>query len=183
MKSGFSEPFARYRSEPNAHLPSVPRMAFPTRRSMRMMTSVSMLPRMIGAAIALSFVKAFGMSALHRPHVGNGAGYCRRCRRGRARQMSPRARSLTADKITVGGRDRPLAGRDGLSVRRHTHRTSRLTPFEAGIDKELVEAFGLRITLDSLGARHDPGANARRNLAAPRDRSGSPQIADPAIGA
>src|SRR6204780_2656351 len=175
MKSGFSEPSARYRSEPNAHLPSVPRMAFPTRRSMRMMTSVSILLRMSGAAIVLSFVKGFAMSALPRPRVGKGAGYCRPRRRGRARQMSPRARSLAADKITVGGRDRALARRDGFSVRRHTHRTSRLTPLEAGIDKQLVEAFGLRITLDSLGARHDPGANARRNLAAPRDRSGSPQ--------
>src|SRR6202046_2156416 len=36
-------------------------MDVPTRRSMRMITSVSILPRMIGAAIALSLVKGFGI--------------------------------------------------------------------------------------------------------------------------
>jgi hypothetical protein len=38
-----------------------------------MMTSVSMLVRMIGAAIAVSLVKGLGMLGLHHPHVGDGA--------------------------------------------------------------------------------------------------------------
>jgi hypothetical protein len=40
-------------------------------RSMRMMTSVSILVRMIGAAIAVSLVKGCGTLALHGPHIGN----------------------------------------------------------------------------------------------------------------
>ena len=78
---------------------------------MRMMTSVSMLVRMIGAAMAVSLVKGFGISALHRSHVGDGAGDRRRRRPRRARQMGARARPLAADEIAVGGRDRALAGR------------------------------------------------------------------------
>src|SRR6266436_1130197 len=115
MNSGFSEPSGRYRSAPNAHLPSVPRMEFPTSRSMRMITSVSILPRMIGAAIAVSLLNGFGMSTLHHPHIGNGTGD--RGGRGhrRARQMGPGLRSLTADKISVGGGDRTLARRHGFA--------------------------------------------------------------------
>src|SRR6185437_16164369 len=108
-------------SEPNAHLPSVPRMPFPTSRSIRMITSVSILVRMIGAAVALSFVKGFGISALHRPHVGDRTGDrgCRRTRR--ARQMGARARPLTADKIAVRGRDRALPGRHHFAIGGKAH--------------------------------------------------------------
>src|SRR5450755_3583616 len=105
MNSGFSEPSGRYRSAPNAHVPRVPRTEFPTRRSMRMMTSVSMLLRMIGAAMAESLVKGFGMLALHHSHVGNGARYRGRRRRRRARQMGTGTRALAADKIAIGRRD------------------------------------------------------------------------------
>src|SRR5713226_1256666 len=101
MNSGFSEPSGKYRSAPKAHLPRVPRTEFPTRRSMRMMTSVSILLRMIGAAIAVSLVKGFGMLALHGPHVGDGAGYRRRRRGGGACQMGSRPRPLAADEIAV----------------------------------------------------------------------------------
>src|SRR5690242_21651161 len=99
-------------------------MEFPTSRSMRMMTSVSMLPRMMGAAIAVRVLNGFGMSALHRPYVGDGACNGRRGRAGWARQMSTRPRALSADKIAVGGRDRTLTGRDGFAVGRKTHRAS-----------------------------------------------------------
>src|SRR5260370_6430493 len=106
MNSGFSEPSGRYRSAPISHLPKVPRTEFPTRRSMRMMTSVSMLLRMIGAAIAVSLLKGFGILALHHPHVGNGARYRgRRCTRW-ACQVGTRPRPLAADEIAIGGRDR-----------------------------------------------------------------------------
>src|ERR1700680_3788531 len=136
MNSGFSEPSARYRSAPNAHFPSVPRTEFPTRRSMRMMTSVSMLLRMIGAAIAVSLVKGLGMLALHGPHIGDGARYCRcRCR-GWTRQVGARPRPLAADEIAIGGRDRALTGGHGFAVGRQAHRASRLAPFKTCIDKE-----------------------------------------------
>src|SRR6266436_9632228 len=113
MNSGFSEPSGRYRSAPNAHLPSVPRMEFPTSRSMRMITSVSILPRMIGAAIAVSFLNGFGISTLHRPHIGYGAGDCGGRGHRRARQMGPGPGSLTTDKVAIGSGDRAQPGRNG----------------------------------------------------------------------
>src|SRR5439155_23399633 len=177
MNSGFSEPSGRYRSAPKAHLPSVPRMEFPTSRSMRMMTSVSMLPRMMGAAIAVRVLNGFGMSASHRSHVSDGAGdggcgcACRAC------QMGTRPRAMAADNIAVGGRDRTLTGSNRFTVGGKTHRTSWLAPFEPGIDKDPVQPFGDRIALDGLRTRYDPGTDARCNLAAARDLGGGPQIA------
>src|SRR5260370_12807369 len=150
---------------------------------MRMMTSVSMLLRMIGAAIELSLVKGFGMLALHGPHVGDGSGerWGRRC--GGAREMGTRTRPLAADEISVRSRYRALARCHRFAIGGQAHRASGLAPFEAGLGEKLVEPFGHRIPLDRLRARHDPGAHAGRNLAAARDRSRSPQIAQPAIGA
>src|SRR3954447_19478787 len=107
-------------------------MEFPTSRSIRMMTSVSILPRMIGAAVAVSLLKDFGMSALHCPHVGNGARNRRGCSRRWTRQMGPGAWSLTADKITVGGGDRALSRSDRFTIGGKAHRASRFAPFEAG---------------------------------------------------
>src|SRR4051812_10669179 len=100
-------------------------MAFPTSRSMRMMTSVSMLPRMMGAAIAVRMVNGFGMSAPHRSHVGDDAGDGRGGGTGRACQMGPRPRALAADEIAVRGRDRALAGRNRFAVGGKAHRASR----------------------------------------------------------
>src|SRR5437868_3073215 len=183
MNSGFSEPSGRYRSAPKAHLPSVPRIAFPTSRSIRMMTSVSMLPRMMGAATAVRVLNGFGMSAPHRSRVGDGArdGGCGRT--GRACQMGARPWALAADKIAVGGRDRALTGSNRFTVGGKTHRASGLAPFEAGIGKDLVQPFGDRIALDGLRTRHDPGTDAGSNLAAARDLGGGPQITEPAVGA
>src|ERR1044071_9142089 len=115
-------------------------MEFPTSRSMRMMTSVSTLPRMMGAAIAVRVVNGFGMSAPHRSHVGDGAGDGGGRRTGRACQMGPRPRALAADKIAVGSRDRALAGRNDLTVGGKAHRASRLAPFKTCIGKDLVQS-------------------------------------------
>src|SRR6185369_4673716 len=156
---------------PKAHLPSVPRMEFPTSRSMRMMTSVSMLPRMIGAAIAVRVLNGFGMSAPHRSHVGDGAGDGSGGRTGRACQMGARPRALAADKITVGSRDRALAGGNRFTVGGKAHRASGLTPFEAGVGKDFVEPFGDRIAFHRFRTRHHPGTDAGGDLAAARDFS------------
>src|SRR6059058_3805655 len=122
-------------------------MELPTSRSMRMITSVSILPRMIGAAVAESFVNGFGMSAPHRPHVGDRAGDGRGRSTCRACQMGARLRPLPADKIAVGGRDRALARRDGFSVGGKAHRAARLAPFKARLDEDLVEPLGDGIAL------------------------------------
>src|SRR3954452_11065900 len=100
-------------------------MEFPTSRSMRMMTSVSILSRMIGAAVAVSLLKGFGISALHRPHVGNGARDrgSRGCRR--TRQVGSRAWSLPADEISIGGEDRALPWRHRFAVGDEAHRAPR----------------------------------------------------------
>src|ERR1700682_1546381 len=158
-------------------------MEFPTSRSMRMITSVSMLLRMIGAAIAVSLLNGFGMSALHCPYVGNGAGDrggrggCRAC------QMGSGPGSLAADKVAIGGGDRTLAWRHGFAVGGETHRASGLAPFEAGIGEKLVESFGDRVALDRLRAGHDPGPHTRCNLAATNDFGSGAQITQAAIGA
>src|SRR5215207_8875937 len=148
---------------------------------MRMMTSVSILPRMMGAAIAVSVLNGFGMSVPHRSHVGDGAGDGRCGRTGRTCQMGTRPRALAADEIAVGGRDRTLTGRDGFAVGGKTHRASGLAPFEPGIGKDLVQPFRDRIALDGLRTRHDPGTDARCNLAAARDLGGGSQIAEAAV--
>src|SRR6201999_328995 len=99
------EPTAKYRKEPKAHLPSVPRTELPTSRSIRMITSVSILLRMIGAATAVNLSKGFGMLASHGPDVGDDTGDRSRRSAGWTCQMSARPRPLAPDKIAVGGRD------------------------------------------------------------------------------
>src|SRR5690242_16618595 len=112
---------------------------------MRMITSVSILPRMIGAAVAVSLLNGFGISAPHRSNVGDrtGNGGCRRARR--TREMRSRPRPLAADKVAVGGRHRTLPRRDRLAIGGKAHRATGLAPFEACLDEHLVEPFGDRI--------------------------------------
>src|SRR5579864_9608794 len=105
---------------------------------------------MIGAATAVSLLKGFCMLVPHRPHVGNHASNRGRCGARRARQMSARTGSLTADKIAVRCRDRTLARPDRLTVGGKAHRTAGLTPFEAGVDKQLVEPLRDRLALDEI---------------------------------
>src|SRR5690349_8743477 len=113
-------------------------MELPTRRSMRMMTSVSILLRMIGAAIAVSVSNGFGMSASHGPDVGNGAENRGRRRARRTRQMGARAGPLPADKIAVRGGDRALSGRHHFAVGSEAHRAARLAPLKSCLGKNLV---------------------------------------------
>src|SRR3954449_12754719 len=131
---------------------------------MRMMTSVSMLPRMIGAAMACSSVKGFGILALHGPHVSNSAGY-RRCGRSRwARQMGTGPRPLAADEVAIRGRDRALAGGHGFAVGGEAHRASRLAPLESRIDEKLVEPLGNCIAVHRLRSRYEPRTPAGGDL-------------------
>ena len=74
-------------------------------------------------------------------------------------------------------------GATDFAVGREAHRAAGLAPFEAGLGEELVEPFGHRVALDGLGARHHPGADAGRDLAAARDFGGGAQIAEAAVGA
>src|SRR6478735_6075672 len=126
-------------------------MEFPTSRSIRIMTSVSILLRMIGAAMAVTLPKGFGMSALQHSCVGDGAGNCRGCGTRRARQMGPGARPLPANKIAVGSGDRALPRGYCLTIGSKTHRASRFPPLEAGIDEDPVEPLRNSFALDGFG--------------------------------
>src|SRR6516162_7673363 len=106
---------------------------------MRMITSVSILLRRIGAATAETFLNGFGMSAPHGPDVGDGAGDCGSGRACRACQMRARTRPLAADKIAVRGRDRALPRRHHLAIGGKAHRAAGFAPFKAGVGKDLVE--------------------------------------------
>src|SRR4029079_11517154 len=113
-------------------------MEFQTSRSMRMITSVSMLLRIIGAAIAVNLPKGFGMSALQHSYVGDGTRNCSGRGSCRAREMGPGARPLPPNKIAGGSKYWPLPRSHGLTVGGEAHRTSRPPPLEAGFDEDPV---------------------------------------------
>src|SRR5271157_1283429 len=131
---------------------------------MRMMTSVSILLRMMGAAMAVSLLNGFGISAPHGANVGDGAGDGRSRRTCGACEMRARTRSLPADEVAIGRRDRTFSGRNRLAIGGEAHRAARLAPVEAGLGEDLVEPFRNRFALDVFRARHDPGLHTRRHF-------------------
>src|SRR5882672_3099490 len=108
--------------------------------------------------------------------AGNGGGRGHR----RAGEMGAPARSLAADEVAVRRRDAALSRRDGVAVDREAHRAAGLAPFEARLLEDAVDTLGLGLALDVLRARHDPGADMARNLAALRYLGGSAQVGDAA---
>jgi len=115
------------------------------------------------------------MSSAPSSDVGNGAGILRRSSPCRTSQMSRARGPWRPTKLRLevetgvgpGGR---------FSVRRHAHIEHPAHAIRAGVDKQLVEAFASHSRL-TVSEPHDPGANAGRNLAAPRTAAASPQIA------
>src|SRR6266446_10706978 len=78
---------------------------------------------------------------------------CRRhCRRD---QMGAALESLAALEIAIRGRGAALFGFQLVGVHRKAHRAARLAPFEAGLDEDLVEAFGFGLLLHDARARYD----------------------------
>ena len=104
-------------------------------------------------------------------HVGQAAGHGRGGGHGRAQQMRARPRALAADEIAVGGRGAALARAPTMSplVPRHIEQPG-VAPLEAGRREDPVEPLGFRLRLDQARARHDPGLDAGRDLAARRRR-------------
>src|SRR3981189_3333812 len=96
--------------------------------------------------------------------------------------MGTGARPLATDEISIGCRDRALAGGYRFAVGGQAHRASGLAPFETCVGEKLVEPLGNSIALDHLRTRHDPSPYTGRNLAAACDLRGGTQIAQPAIG-
>src|SRR5690348_14574687 len=97
--------------------------------------------------------------------------------------MRAAAAALPALEIAVGRRGAALARLELVGVHREAHRATRLAPFEAGFDEDLVETFFLGLLLDESRARHDECVDAGRDLAAFRHRRRRAQILDAAIGA
>src|SRR5471030_764856 len=102
---------------------------------------------------------------------------------GGAGEMGARAGALAAHEVAVGGRDAALAGRHALAVRRKAHRAAGLAPFEARVEEHLVEAFGLGLFLDALGARHDPRRHMIGLVPSPGDFGGGAQVGDATVRA
>jgi len=132
-------------------------MLFPTKRSMRIMTSYRMLLRMIGAAIAVSLLNGFGILNVPWSYVVMAPAIAGRRGAGRiARKKMVRARG-PCRPTKCGSMSRPSAGRsDGLAVGRKAHRAAGLAPLKPA-SGTACQSFGDRFTLDCFRARHDPG--------------------------
>src|SRR5690606_19956861 len=109
-----------------------------------------------------------------------------RCRGGhrRTHQVGTATKALATFEVPVGGRRTMLALPQLVGVHGQTHGTTRVTPLQTRLDKDLVETFLLRLGFDQTGTRnHHRLLEARSHLAALNHRRSFPQILNPAIGA
>ena len=97
--------------------------------------------------------------------------------------MRAPAASLAALEVAVRGRGAALARAQDVGVHAEAHRAARHAPVEAGLAEDLVEALGLGLRLDLLGAGHDHRVDARRDLAPVDDLGGGAQVADARVRA
>ncbi len=95
------------------------------------------------------------------------AGNGRRDGDGRRHEVRATAASLTTFEVPVRGRRAALAGGELVGIHPKTHRASRLAPFEACLEKDLVKAFGLGLHLDAARSRYDQRSNARVHAGTP----------------
>ena len=96
-------------------------------------------------------------------------------------QMGPGARTLSSFEIAVCRRRASLPRGNTVAVHRHAHRTTRIDPFEAGVDEDPRETFFLCAPLDIGGARRDEARHDR--LAARQHGCRGPKILYAAVGA
>src|ERR1700721_4086241 len=64
---------------------------------------------------------------------------------GRRDQMGTALETLPSLEIAVRGRGAAFFRRQLVGVHREAHRAARFAPCEAGLDEDLVEAFGFRL--------------------------------------
>src|SRR5690606_7005222 len=111
------------------------------------------------------------------------AGYRSCGSHGRAHQMGSPAKALTTFEVPVGGRRTMLALPQLVGVHGQTHGATRVTPFQARLDKDLVQAFLLRLRFNQAGTRNHHGLlQAGSHLAAFYHRSRFAQILNPTVG-
>src|SRR5690554_2172205 len=112
------------------------------------------------------------------------AGYRSGGGHGRAHQVSPPTKALTTFEVPVRGRRTMLALPQLVGVHGQTHGATRITPFQARLDKDLVQTLLLRLRFHQSRTRnHHRLLQARRHLAAFHHSGGFTQVFNPAVGA
>src|SRR5690554_3509809 len=112
------------------------------------------------------------------------AGYRSGGGHGRAHQVSPPTKALTTFEVPVRGRRTMLAPPQLVGVHGQTHGATRITPFQARLDKDLVQTLLLRLRFHQSRTRnHHRLLQARRHLAAFHHSGGFTQVFNPAVGA
>src|SRR5688500_15692708 len=106
----------------------------------------------------------------------------RGCHR-RAHQVRAPAASLPAFEVAIARRRTALAFAEDVVIHAEAHRAARLAPFEAGLGKDAIEAFTLRVSLHLLRARHHERARALVDVVAARHAGRGTQILQPRVGA
>src|SRR5690606_13242816 len=100
-----------------------------------------------------------------------------------AHQVSTPALPLPTLEIAVRGRCAALTRLEAVCVHGEAHRTTRLTPFKARIQEDLVEALFFGLLLDQTGTRHHHRLLYVSRHAAPAHDVGSrTQIFDTRVG-
>src|SRR5712671_6960224 len=116
------------------------------------------------------------------PHIDKATRDGRRCRHRGRHQVGATLVTLPAFEVAVGGRSAALPRLELVGVHGQAHGATRLAPFEACLNEDLVEAFGLRLLFDDTGARYDHAVDmATHSLAVDHFRRGA-QILDAPIG-
>src|SRR5690554_5927567 len=111
------------------------------------------------------------------------AGYRRCGSQGRAHQVGTPTKALTTFEVPVRGRRTMLALPQLVGVHCQTHGATRITPFQTRLDKDLVQAFLLRLRFNQAGTRNHHGLlQAGSHLAAFHHRSRFAQILNPTVG-
>src|SRR6202051_4475414 len=117
------------------------------------------------------------------PDIDEMAGDCPGRRHRGRHQMGAALKTLAAFEIAVRGRGAALFRVELVGIHRKAHRAARLAPFEAGLDEDLVEAFGFRLLLHKAGAGHDHGIEVAVDCLAGDYFPRRVQVVDPAVGA
>src|SRR6185437_16950814 len=95
--------------------------------------------------------------------------------------MGARPRPLSADKVSVRCRDRPLARPHRFTIGGKAHRATVLTPLKSSLGEYPVESFGNGLAFDVFRSGDDPSPHPRCHLSAPRDLGCGAQVAKPAV--
>src|SRR5437660_12484289 len=92
--------------------------------------------------------------------------------------MRSASASLSSFEVAVAGRSTTLTGLQNVRIHSETHRTSRFTPLESGIEKNPIQTFGFRGMFHALRTRHNHRADGFVALVSPDNSRGCAQVFD-----